>query len=525
MGTKIVPTLFSKSRDDLYLQYNKLSSYFSYFHIDITSTDFVGFDFYDTHIFKMLEENNHFCEVHLMCKNVEHYITEIITFSCVKSIIVHFEIFESIDDIGDFKNKVISKYPSVSFQLAISPQTLVEDVFMYLSYFKHIMVMGVMPGSQGQEFISLQLKKAQIISKLGLSVSIDGGINAKTLNLLLSTQKIHQLNIGSYLNLTTNKNQLENNILIINSLLAKYESASVNKNPPIVIADIGGTHVKVYRGLYNEFSIEHIEHKKTNSFSSSKEILKFAVEPLNPKNIILGVAGAKEIEKISMTHDTIEFKLNEIQALFPKSKVQLFNDCELAGYGIYSQNKSNFKKLNDSYLEVLIIMGTGLGITHISNSNVVYNSQGGHIYPKIDDLKYLHYLEEELNTSKITFDDILSANGLENRFMFDTTTYKNSYEIINLAKKRDPLVIKTITFFLQEFLYFLQDCIYFDNITTKMYLGGEFVEELYKLLKFYFPKELQELEMRCEVEIISKNFLQFLGGLELIRRETQSINS
>ena len=64
----------------------------------------------------------------------------------------------------------------------------------------------------------------------------------------------------------------------------------------------------------------------------------------------------------------------------------------------------------------------------------------------------------------------------------------------------------------------MQDCVHFDNIATRLYLGGDFSTDIYHLLQLYFPKELEQLELKCEIETISNNYLQFLGGIELIRK-------
>ena len=236
-----------------------------------------------------------------------------------------------------------------------------------------------------------------------------------------------------------------------------------------------------------------------------------------------------------MTHQELEFDTKSIKEQFPQFKeVFLCNDCELAGYGVQSSQeylnnsfqdknlKKNTSQIQDStllsshFLELLIVIGTGVGIAHISNQGISYNSQGGHIITQLDDILYTQYLHSYLEKKEISFDDIISARGLETRYQYDTGEHKSTYEICKLALKKDSRVVKTIEFYIQELYYFLLDCVYFDNVVTNIYLGGEFLYKMVELFKLYKPKEFQELQQKCSIICISNDYLQFTGALQII---------
>ena len=121
-------------------------------------------------------------DVHLMVENPSKYIplyaelnTEFITF--------HVEVEEDIVACLE----LIKSY-SIKCGLAISPDTKISELIPYLPYLDEIIVMSVVPGEGGQEFIpetEARIKeiKALINSyNLNCIINVDGGINDKTVN-------------------------------------------------------------------------------------------------------------------------------------------------------------------------------------------------------------------------------------------------------------------------------------------------------------------------------------------------------
>ena len=121
--------------------------------------------------------NRHEKDVHLMVNKPEHIVEEII--SEVDMITVHYE--------AEFNNSLdefIDQYKSTKkVGIAINPDTDVKEIFKYLDKVSHILLMSVIPGRGGQEFIEPVYDKIVILKEeitkrnLDVLIEIDGGIN------------------------------------------------------------------------------------------------------------------------------------------------------------------------------------------------------------------------------------------------------------------------------------------------------------------------------------------------------------
>ncbi|MFP4401914.1 MAG: glucokinase [Candidatus Nanoarchaeia archaeon] len=561
----IVPTLFSQHFEEMNEQYNKLSNYFSYFHIDIMTPDFIEHIQNNISVHQLdvllsqLSNNSHTCEIHFMSRSTTHYEEVLHTYhSQIHSIIIHFEAFESSEEIEHFVEEFKSNHPQILLQLAISPTTQIETTLPVLSLFHQIMIMGVNPGKQGQELLEHRLNSATILQKFGIKhISIDGGVSEKTISTIIK-YPFSQINVGSYINASDN---IERNVLQLQEKIKEHDeynntNESKHSKLNILICDVGGTYTKYYLGDIEDFSTQHITKVKTSTFTSSKQLLKSIIGTIPLQYIILSIAGENHHNSIKMTHQNLYFNYHDICEQYSGAEVKLYNDIELAAYGLQSQKRNiktkdsntnynnienqkipqranniqthiNSSNLNsDSFLEILVILGTGLGIAHISNSNIVYNSEGGHTVASIDDYEYLEFLKQEKREEtnncqmiEISFDDIISSTGLEKRYYYDTSTYMSSQEIITHALNNEYEIYNlkpTISFFMQELYYFLKDCIYFDNIITTLYLEGDFSNSCIEIMKRDYPKYYENLSKKCRIELIQFNYLHFLGGLEII---------
>ncbi|MBW3016906.1 ribulose-phosphate 3-epimerase, partial [Candidatus Woesearchaeota archaeon] len=99
-------------------------------------------------------------------------------FSAADSITVHVEandVDEAIARIKRQKQKI---------GLALNPDTSVHDVQPYLKDIDFILVMTVHPGFSGQEFIEKAAQKTKLLRPMGKEIWVDGGINAKTKQLV-----------------------------------------------------------------------------------------------------------------------------------------------------------------------------------------------------------------------------------------------------------------------------------------------------------------------------------------------------
>lgn len=173
-----------------------------YIHVDVMDGKFVKnrtMQFNELkYIYKYTSKR---LDVHLMVEDPAKYIplyaelnTEYITF--------HVEVLEDI-----IKDLELIKSYSIKCGLAINPETKVSELVPYLPYLDLILVMGVHPGEGGQSFIPETVDKVKEVKKLIDSynskalISVDGGVNDKTKDLLLEADI---LTSGSYIVLSDN---------------------------------------------------------------------------------------------------------------------------------------------------------------------------------------------------------------------------------------------------------------------------------------------------------------------------------
>ena len=206
-----VSFLSSKDEQKDILKINRTSA--DYIHVDVMDGRFVK----KKHkpykmLYKMSSSIIKRLDVHLMEKNPLKNINYFASLN-TEYITVHVEL-DKVDKYID----LIKQY-GIKCGLAINPDTDVSILLPYLSKIDLVLIMSVMPGKGGQEFIEdttkkiLKIKKMIVSKKLKVKISVDGGIDAEV------AKKLDFVDIivsGSYV---TNSDDFESaiDILRINS--------------------------------------------------------------------------------------------------------------------------------------------------------------------------------------------------------------------------------------------------------------------------------------------------------------------
>ena len=158
---------------------NKTNS--DYLHLDImdnTFTDNISFTYDKAKDISNI--NNKKLDIHLMSNNLDNILDDYIKLK-PDIISIHYEIKK---DLNKYINKI--KENNIKVGLAISPETKVKDIINYLDKIDVVLIMAVIPGKGGQEYINETTNK--IIELYNLKVNynylleVDGGINDKTIN-------------------------------------------------------------------------------------------------------------------------------------------------------------------------------------------------------------------------------------------------------------------------------------------------------------------------------------------------------
>lgn len=112
-------------------------------------------------------------EAHLMVKYPLNFVNDLVKIEHVSKIILPYEIDGNHHDyIYQVKNNL------KQVGLSINPKTPVEAILHLLDDLDMLLVLGVEPGLQGQEFKEEVLSKIQAVKKVapGLPVELDGGL-------------------------------------------------------------------------------------------------------------------------------------------------------------------------------------------------------------------------------------------------------------------------------------------------------------------------------------------------------------
>ncbi len=139
-------------------------------------------------------------EVHLMVDTPFEHV-ESFYGAGAREISFHYEnTFDRMDQVSMIKEN----HPDLKLGLAISPKTKISSVYGLYNLFDYFLIMSVVPGKGGQEFIGESEDKLKKLSRfrkdnrLGFCIGMDGGIDAKKAKRLFSLGLDYAVTGSSY---------------------------------------------------------------------------------------------------------------------------------------------------------------------------------------------------------------------------------------------------------------------------------------------------------------------------------------
>ena len=303
----------------------------------------------------------------------------------------------------------------------------------------------------------------------------------------------------------------------------------------LFVIDIGGTNLR-YSELVNskkpKINKIKIESKK-NFYEILISLSKTCKEPI--ENLVISAAGPKLGNLIRMTNQNL---LIDPQSLKKKLRLKncfLLNDLEAAGYYLKKNTLANKKiikkgkKINSN--KVLIIPGTGLGLSLILGNEKVISSEIGNSKILVSDLISTNNNFESSNFLKI--EDFISGPGI-------TFIYKSIYkrkvsstEIIKNALHKDSKALNVIEIFLEMLAKFLAEIALIYLPGNGIFLSGSFMRSLkifidQKKFTENFLKQVnyphkQVLES-VEINLICEENLPIYGCIEYFNSIRKDLN-
>ena len=170
-----------------------------YIHIDIMDGHYVPNITFGPNIVNSLSKiTSKILDVHLMIKPVKPYIKEFIN-SGSNIISFHPEADSNCEEIINIINQA-----GIKSGIAIHPDVNIMDFEYLYSKVHQIIVMTVVPGFGGQQFMKSQVKKIKDLYDLRknknytYNISVDGGINDETAKICIDNG-VDILAVGSYI--------------------------------------------------------------------------------------------------------------------------------------------------------------------------------------------------------------------------------------------------------------------------------------------------------------------------------------
>ena len=203
MGIKISASTNPPKLQDLNDYILKLNNTdVDYIHCDVMDGRFVKAKTFNAKKVKELKTlTDKPLDVHLMVKNpgckIKGYAK-----AGAHIITIHYESIKNKNKLIALLQK-IKKYGAFA-GLSFNPTTSVLEILPYIYFCDMLLVMSVVPGKSGQEFMTETLLRLETIKKflkkqkMDVVIEVDGGVNDKTLPLLLD-KDVDSVVVGSYL--------------------------------------------------------------------------------------------------------------------------------------------------------------------------------------------------------------------------------------------------------------------------------------------------------------------------------------
>ena len=173
---QVIPTIIAKDFQELQEKIKKIELYVEWAQLDIMDGDFVNNSTWRSPADLKNLETNLNLEAHLMINNLEEVLDDWIS-SGVKRIIFHYEATDKHEEIIE---KI--KESGLEVGLAINPETSLEKIDDFIKKLDLVLIMTVIPGFGGQEFLEETLGKIKELrgDYKDVNIEVDGGINLES---------------------------------------------------------------------------------------------------------------------------------------------------------------------------------------------------------------------------------------------------------------------------------------------------------------------------------------------------------
>ena len=302
------------------------------------------------------------------------------------------------------------------------------------------------------------------------------------------------------------------------------------KRKQTLIADIGATNARI--ALTSGKSFKKTEYFSLDQFDSIESLLKYYLDNFANKEIskgILGVAAPVLKDRVEFVNTNISFSKRALQNRFFKEDLIVLNDLVLQAYALQSIRKNDLLEIGNikspqKKIKILVVPGTGLGVSGIVGDEVV-PSEAGHLEISYsnDTSFLLEKFAKEFNRPA-TYEDFLSGKGVKLIYRIIANEGRDievkSEDILNEVRSPESIRVKEL---LNKILAdYLRSLALIWGSTGGIFLAGSLIESLFKNLdhklfrkNFENNEKMMKLLSCVPIYQVKKKDLGLIGALNL----------
>lgn len=218
----VCPSVLESTASEYILTIKRILPYFQYFQIDFADGEYTNGrtasleDIVNGLSQNIVDLSDLVFDFHLMSKNYLKNTVDLLELKKIlniKNLFFHFDLHPDVITIS-------KRFPDFNIGLVLNPQDEVEELarLYKLNKIASIQIMSVVPGAQGNPFLSETLKKIEQLRQAGYrnKIFLDGAVNENTIPEILSKKYLPDVICpGSYL---TKTNTLKVRVDYLNKL-------------------------------------------------------------------------------------------------------------------------------------------------------------------------------------------------------------------------------------------------------------------------------------------------------------------
>ena len=228
----------------------------------------------------------------------------------------------------------------------------------------------------------------------------------------------------------------------------------MNEGDRFLVADVGATKVHFFLAHFEKGSANLLKDEKffCKDFGSLEEAISLFLKNEKIDYFIAGVPGPVKNGRCRPTNLNWNIDREKISQDCKIKKVVIVNDLRLLGAGVCSLGDEDLIVLQKgekdaSKAKAIISVGTGLGEGIVFDGKVMATEGGHQDFAAFTDqeIDFVKFMRQKLD--HISYERILSGEGIENVYEF--ITGKKDLSAKQIFSKEDDACIKTREFFLK----------------------------------------------------------------------------